>query len=366
MLTLSFPKPSNTVYPRLRFGDLGNLQRQTAFNRKAFFHYVRAQPFHTENEHVLVGLLQQLSINKDWDLSYVVSYTRFRAYSLCTLFNITSLGHVGKAITNGFYRNSVREHWCLIENTKQYSAPIDFVSMCPVVPLCSTVTERSYSHPLNRDKTVNGQINDLAIIGVDLVELAVAWWAYQQMDYERDTGIRAFVAQIPLANAQLIHNQLTVINTLYDHFVHQQPLKSVMNSDKVVFNTVSEQRLMDLYLTFLGEALTGRRLFNLEHLLVTLESIYKQPYFNYVPAGKNALFTQTSWVWEPALMKLYSIYLSICNHGNYPAADINSVVERSHLKRVNNYQRIPESYFKGWFLELADELNTLNRNNLKK
>ena len=359
MLTLSFPKPSTAVYPRLRFAELNNMRRQTEFNRKAFTDHVRAQPYNTENEHVLVGLLQQLSINAEWDLQYVVSYAKFQAYSLCTMFKITSLHRVGQALTNGFYRENVREHWCLIENTKTYTDTVTLEDLRPVIPLTSTVTKHSYCHPLDRSTQVSTPINNLAVIGVDIVELAVGWWLYQRLQRDRDTGVHAYVAQYPLYYAQLIHNQMAILNVLYEHVVHNRPLKDLITTDSTVFTTADEGKKLTEYVQFLVKFYAGRRIENFEHFLSMVDSIYAAPFYNYVRAGKNALFSQTAWVWEPALMKLYSIYLTFCNAGHYSAEDVVSVVIRSHRRRVENFQRVSETHFKGWFIELADEVNAL-------
>lgn len=366
MRTLSFPKPTNTLYPTLRFTDLANMRRQTEYNRKAFIGWVRQQPFNVENENLLVGLLQQLSINAGWDLEYVVGYTRFRAYSLCTLFKITSLHQVGVAHKDGFYRNNAREHWCLIENTKTYSEDtLSIDELRPVIPLCSTVTQHGYSHPLTRDKADNSTVGDLAIMGVDLVELAVGWWLYQRMGMEKDGGPGAYIAQYPFVQAQLIHNQLSVINILYEHLIHSVPINKLISFDSVIFTTVSEKREFVKYIEFLVNFYKNRRLESFEHFLVAIDSIYAQPYFNYVSAGRAALFSQTQWIWEPPILKLYSIYLKMCTVMKVKASDVNTIIGRTHRSRVQNFSRVPESYFKGWFYQLCDETYALNLENLK-
>lgn len=366
MRALSFPKPSNTVYPRLRFADLANLRRLTAFNQKAFTRWVRDQPFNVENEHLLVGLLQQLSINAEWDLDYVVAYTRFRAYSLCTLFKITSLHHVGEATLEGFYRNNTREHWCLIENTKEYKeGTVGLHTLTPVMPLCSTVITRGYSHNLTRRKEKSNAITDLAVIGVDIVELAVGWWLYQRLNRTRDTGPGAYIAQYPFVKAQLVHNQLSIINILYDHVVHDVPLESLIKTDKVLFTTANEEACIVKYLKFLIAYYDGHRMQNFEHFLSALEGLYEGDHFNYVQAGKSALFAQTMWVWEPGILKLYAVYLTFCNKNKYKVNDISTIISRTHNERTQEYRRIPESYFKGWFVDLADEVLALNKENFK-
>lgn len=363
MLTLSYPNPSSFVYPKVNYGSLGNLHRQTEYNRKAFRDYVAVNIFNLENEHLLVGLLQQLSIDPEWDLDYVVEYTRFRANSLCTLFNITSLNHVGSPILRGFFREGTIEHWCLIENDKVYKEKtLDFSTLHPIVPLYSTSTRHSYRHNAIRQMEPMNQ-SGFAVMGLNLVELAVGWWKYMR-DPQYDGGISAYVCHFPLVNAQLIQNQLAVLNVLYEHLVNEKPLDELIYTDTVSFITVSETKLLREYVEFLVHCFTHNRLMDLSHLMAQLLSIYKQPYFNYVRAGKAALFSQTAWVWEPAVMKLYALYLTIANQKGYKAADINTVINRTHATRVNNYQRIPDVFTRKHFIDLANKVNELNKINV--
>lgn len=364
MLTLSYPTPSSFVYPKANFGSLGNLRRQTEYNRKAFADYVAVNVFNLENEHLLVGLLQQLSIDPTWSLEYVVEYTRFRAYSLCTLFKITSLNHVGHVINPGFYREATAEHWCLIENDKDYTTEaFYFDKSFPVVPLYSTRTDHGYRHNVIKRWENPTPPKHLAIIGLDLVELAVGWWVYMNDPQFEGTGISAYVCRFPLVNAQLIHNQMSVFNVLHDHMVNGTPLNDLIKTNDTSFITLSEVKLLKEYIEFLVNRFNGNRLMDLNHLMSQLVSIYKQPYFNYVRAGKAGLFSQTCWIWEPPILKFYELYLTIANRKGYKAADINTVINRSHAGRINNYQRIPDALFRGHFLGLANkvfELNELN------
>lgn len=367
MRALSFPRPSEIVYPRLNFADHANMRRQTEFNRTAFFEWVDSQPFNVENENLLVGLLQQLSINPEWTLEYVVSYTRLKARSLCTTFGVTNINRVGSAVENGFYRRNTREHWCLIENTRQYNlSSVKFKNLCPVVPLASTITTRGYSHTLTRDTKVSNPVTDLAVMGIDLVELAVGWWGYQRLDRKRSAGPAAYLSQIPLVNAQLMHNQLAPINILYEHFINETKLESLLSVDKVIFTTSNEDNYFNKYLKFLIDYFQNHRLQTFEHFLTTFLSLYDEDYTNYVRAGNNALFAQTMWIWEPALLKLYSLYIFFCNKNGYRVTDLTTLIIKTHREREQEYRRLPESYFKGWFSEMADTTLTLAMENVRQ
>lgn len=366
MLTLSWPNQVGFQYAKSNFTDLQNLQRQTEYNRKDFREYVSRNPFNIENEHVLVGLLQQLSINVEWTLDFVVEYTKLRANSLCTLFKIINPNSVGGLVPAGFYREGVNELWTLVENTRIYKEGfIDLDKLQAVIPLYSTVLNRGYKHPVLRSKT-GTRDKEFAIIGVDLVELAVGWWAYMKLDRERDTGISAYVCQYPMVNAQLVHNQMSVINILYEFFINEKPLSDLIETDTVSFNTLGEERLLKLYLNFFINWSTGRTLEDLNHLLSQYQSLYRVDYTNFVRAGKFGLMAQTCWVWELPILKIYALYLSIVNRMDYKASDINIIIERAYPVMKNNYQRIPNSKFKAHFLEMLELVNMLNKENMKK
>lgn len=368
MLTLSWPNQGGFQYAKSNFTDLQNLLRQTEYNHRDFREYVSRNPFNIENEHVLVGLLQQLSINVEWTLDYVVEYTRLRANSLCTLFKIINPNSVGGLVTGGFYREGVNELWTLMENTKVYRQEhLELDKMKAVVPLYSTVLNRGYKHPVLRGRT-GTRDKEFAIIGIDLVELAVGWWLYMKQDRTSSTGISAYVCQYPLINAQLIHNQLSVINILYEFFINEKPLSELIDTDTVSFNTLSEERLLKLYLNFFinWSSETGRTLEDLGHLLSQYHSIYRTDYRNFVRAGKLGLMAQTCWVWELPILKIYALYLSIVNRMSYKASDINIIIERAYPVMKNNYQRIPNSKFKAHFLEMLESVYLMNKENMKK
>jgi hypothetical protein len=109
MLTLTFPNPSHTVYAHSNFNGLGNLVRQTEINRNTFKEYLAQGPHALENQNILVGLLQELSIDPQWDMDTVISYTRLRSNMLASVFKITNMNSIGGVITNGFYKENARE-----------------------------------------------------------------------------------------------------------------------------------------------------------------------------------------------------------------------------------------------------------------
>lgn len=364
MLTLSLPKPGNFNYPTQRFGRLNDLRRHADFNAKAFRDYVNMNAFNLENQHLLVGLLQQLSIDPEWDLKTVIEYTRFRSNSLSTLFKITSINHVGGPTYYGLFRHGVREQWVLLEKPYDFSKPFDPQYSQPVVPLYTTSTQHSYKHSVLKEGFVETPPDGIAIIGLDLVELAVGWWHYMQEPRNDGTGISSYLCKAPLINAQLIQNQLAIENVLYEHLVCHADIEKLIYTDNVTFITINEKPLLVEYCKFLADRLTANRMVSLGQVIDRFDSLYSRPYSHLYPAGRNALFAQTSWAHEPQVLRLMAIYLAVANEGEYRASDINTQIDRAYMGMIRNYKRIEDDYFEGQLGALATQVFELNKENL--
>lgn len=364
MLTLHLPRFTKENYATSNFSDMQNLHRQTEYNRRDFRVYMERTPFNIENQHPLVGLLQQLSIDPTWDLNYAIEYIRFKSNTLASEFKINNISGKGNLILNGFYREGVNEQWILLDNVKKYTPNVDPYSLRAVVPLYSTVVKRGYKHTVEKSPKVAG--TDYAIVGIDLVELGIGWWLWMNDPAREGTGIHNYVCKIPLANATLIHNQLTVINILYEFLVNEKPLSELLVTETVKFSTLNEERLLNLYFGFLIDWMTSRKLDELGHLMSQLKPIYREDYTHFVGGGKHALFAQTCWGYEPAVLKLYAIYLSVCNRMKRRASDINAVFIRAYPVMAGNYVRNIQSLgLRNHLLELLEEVNELNIENMK-
>ena len=364
MQTLTFPTVGNFQYPMKHFPGMNNLRRVTTFNERAFRGYVDQNPFNLENQHLLVGILQQLAISPEWDLDYVVSYTKLYSYSLATVFKINSINHVGEVIRDGLYREGTTELWGLVEHDKVYPLTIKMEDLRPVIPVYSNILKRGYKLTVERPIDTNLRNGKIAIIGLNLVELAIGWWLYMREDRDRDTGISAYLCKYPLYYAQLMHNQSTPVNMLYDFFVKGVPLKEMWGMEQVKFTTLGEEKLFKEYFNFRVDFLTSRKLVDIGHLIAGVDNLYHSNYFNYESGGRNKLFVQTRWLWEPNAIKWYSIYFAICNALGYPAGDVKARLQRTLYHVQKSFDKCPSTlcrdHFKGEALELS-RLVSLNK-----
>jgi hypothetical protein len=339
------------------FAGMENLRRVTGFNERAFRAYVDQNPFNMENQHLLVGILQQLAIDPEWDLDYVISYTRFRSYSLATVFKINSINGVGEVITDGFYQEGATELWGLIEHDKSYPISIRQEDLRPIVPVYSNILKRGYKLTVERDPNSQANKGKVAIIGLNLVELAIGWWMYMREDRDRDTGISAYLCKYPLYYAQLIHNQSVTVNMLYEFFVKGTALKDMYSMEQVKFTTLGEDRLYKEWFNFRVDFLTSRKLDDIGHLMASVDNLYRRNYFNYESGGRNKLFVQTRWLWEPNAIKWYSIYFAIFNALGHPVGDVKATLQRILQVVHRSFDKCPSTlcrdHFKGISLELS-------------
>ena len=369
MNNLVLPDYSCFRYPLLNYSKLNNLHRVTESNRKAFIEKVANTSYNVENQNVLVGLLQQLAIQEEWSLEYVIAYTKLRSYSLASLFNITSINRMGDSLKNVFYYNDVNENLCLLENNKVYTeATLDINTLCPLFPLYTSFTEFGYKPSVERKEgSSNQQYDGVAIIAVDLVELAIGWWLYMKQPRLTDTGIHAYLVKYPMVNMQLLHNQLMTLNVVYERLVHGKSYNDLLKHEGVNFITIDETKHLEEYATFLVKRFTSVRMVNMGQMLAQMYSLYSNPrqLTLWQPEGDKNHLTQTRWIWEPRILKLYALYLTLGNQLFYRTNDINVLIGYHFKNLRNNYQRIPNRYLKEHLLSLLDEVTELHKENIK-
>lgn len=365
MLSLSWPNQGSFNYAHNNFARLGNLLRVTTLNTESFKEYVKTSAFVLNTDSILGGILRHLAIDPEWDLEYVVEYSRLRSYSLSTPFKLTSISSSGSVIRDGFYKEGVLERWGLIENERTYvEDELRIDSLSPLIPLYNNMTNRGYK-PAALKKSKPDDRTSLALMGVDVVELAVGWWMYMRMGHESGTGIESYLTRHVYVKTQLYHNQLTVINMLYEFLINDTPLSDMLVMDDVTFATLNENRIMKELLEFTLDNISNKRMVNLSHLISFLPSIYAERYFNFVDPGKSGEMAQSCWIWEPAVLKMYAIYLSLANRMGYKAGDINTVIERVKQVLPRNQDRISDRDFKTHCKALATQVFQLNDLNYK-
>jgi len=364
MLTLPFPTPGTYNYPMKSFSGIQNLRRVTRHNQQAFKAYMESNEFILENQFLLVGILQQLAISPEWDLDYVIKYTQFRSYSLATVFKINSMSSSGGPIKVGLYGDGCHELWGLIETEKVYEpTTLRFEDLRPVVPVYSTLLERGYKTTVERTSTSDKNKDQVALIGLNMVELAIGWWMWMNDPARDGTGITDYLTKHVLYTAQLIHNQSVVLNWLYEFFVKGQSTKGFFDMEQVKWTSLSEKKLVREWFDNRLDFLTSRKLVDIGHLIAAMDSIYPRHFFNYENGGSNRLLVQTSWFWQPACIKWYSVYLALFNSLNYRDTQFKPMLQRIMPFVERSFDKCPSTFCRDHFKGISLELSSAIANN---
>lgn len=366
MSTIPFPEVIKYRYPIVHYPQMTNLQRDTDYDRRQLIARVSQGSYNLNAQNYLVGLLKHLSIDPEWTLDYLIAHVRLHSHTLCSLFNITYLSNAGLSTNNVFYYHNATEHLCLIENDRQYKLDdLDITELYPVIPMYTDINTHSYVPSVEYQNVDSDKYkNKVAIIGIDMVELAIGWWLYMKQPRTVDTGISAYLVKYPLVNAQLIHNQLSIINVLYEHIVNDCPYSKILVYPPTKFITKDPLPKLNDYCSFLTTRLSSSKMVNIGHVMAYIQNIYFRDYPIINNPGKSSFFSMSCWAWDAERLKLYAIYLSVANKLFYRASDVNTLIKVGHKTRLNNYERIVNPVLRKHLIALATKVNNLNDENM--
>lgn len=368
MLSLEWKKPWGNNYPSNNFPSLQNLLNITERNVTELNKYLDRTNFvHDTSNDIPSLIIRSLGIEADWELDYLIDYTKMRTSSIASTLGLVSMTSSGRLVSGGssYYGPNSREYWCVIEQDSLVNEVLSLDTLVPVIPLYSTSLEHSYTPKAHMKVSNKNTDNQFAVIGVDFVKLAICWWLYLK---EEEGSLGVFLNKFIYKQTVLVSNQLTIINTLYEVLVLEKDLKSVLSKlPNHNFTLYNYDRLYKELLEFTIYNLNRNKLQNFGHLINIIPNIYAKEvvdYTNYVEGGLMSILTQSSWVWQLPLIKLYSIYLKIANTLGYRAGDITSTVNLTKVNLIRNYNKISNAEFKIHVKEITETLLVLNKDNL--
>lgn len=368
MRNLRIPTPTIKQPPLRKYGTFSNLTRLTEYNKVKMEEWVLDNPYNLTNQHILVQLLKMLSIDPEWTLEEVIAIVRFKTDMVCSNCSITNKNRVSLPQTGVFY-NDCSEQLFLVYKDREYSEEtLTLDSLTGIIPTYIDKSFISYLPSIERTENTSHKKNNVAFIGIDVLELAIGWWLYMKEWNLRDSGISSYLVNYPLRKASLIHNQLNIINSLHDLICHDIHVNQSVKSEKVKFITVDESSQLRKYVQFLDTVFSGRRLVGgVNQLLSQIGSLYKDvetPYSYLSECEDLDNWNNTRWVLEAMTLKLFKVYLTYANNLFYNASDINTDIRVLGDKLLNNYKRIPDKDIKFHLTQLLNDVISLNEENM--
>lgn len=370
MLSLNWKRVVGRSYPNNNFPKQNTYWNITRRNIQQFEDYLSRTNFVQDLSADIPSLIiRALGIDPEWDLEFLIDYTRMRTSSIASMLGLAGMTYGGDIQLDKYYSSGCYEVWCVMDD-EHIRDDYSLDNITPIVPLYSTILTRDYQPQAIRESRLNphaDKTNDFAVIGVNFVELAVGWWLYLRSERDFNLGLVGYLNKHVYNKAALIQNQLVVVNILYEYYVNKTSLEDVIQlTPQHNFTVFKDDRLFRELIDFAIYNLDRNRLVNFEHLLIKIPRIFPPSagdYTNYYEGGIFTMLVQSSWVWQIPLIKLYSIYLAVGNENGYRASDINNDIRRVKPNLVRNYRRLTNKFFKQHLEEITLKLLELNDDN---
>lgn len=348
--------------PVLRYPELNNVLRNNSYNVKQMWKRIGEKNLTLFNQNVLVGLLQTLSIDPDWTREYVVAYARLRSRSLCSAFEIISPHNRKGTHKDTLFYGGCTECFCLLENNRDITEATA-TSLLELVPIYSTINNWTYNPSAERERHQQFDYrNDFAMIGINIVELALGWWLYMNDPVNDGHGIHHYLATVVTPKFGLLHNELAYFNSLYEHIVNRVGYSELLEGEGLDFNIVRIRNDLLAMLTFQVKSMKSSTWRSSDLLLSYLSTELTPNLKSLFDTNNYALDYNPNTVWgfELNAVKFYQIYLTLCNELSYTPSSIAGTLKQHAPLVASRWKLINDPAFKAHALQQLNKLNLMN------
>ncbi|UVD32256.1 hypothetical protein [Vibrio phage phiKT1028] len=322
------------------YSNVTNLIRIGKFNQEQFEQRVLNTSYYYPHEHPLVQLVEFMQIDPNWTTEELFETIQFKTERWASNADLVGVYNQGRLKRGVLYKEDFSE--LLISLPPQYDfneyLTMDDKHLCPFIPVYSESTQLDFRPA--KDKPLHPKATKLAVIGVDLMCLAVAYWRYLQdaRVYDFDPKPERWLGY-PMMNAQILGNRLVVTNALYKGFVtgaNPEDLVSVPRTTYVInpMESLFKKHVKDLY-----RLIQRNPMRNLEHLLGCMIVMDGLPNLEDNPAlwknpGRYALYLRSRWVWNFSYMRTLTLYFHCTRSTKTKNGTLESNVKRWLMQDV--------------------------------
>lgn len=300
-------------YPVRAYGGLGNLRRTMARNDDSFEGWLNQGNRTIRNQNPLVLFLQQFSVNVEWNLDYLITMIDLQAQTSASLLNLTCLYNKGKDHALSIYPESNHRTLLVVPFGKPDRVQIDGYSnnelntLVPFYPIFTTdtiqrwdLTEVIDSQEYRAPTVIN------TIIQIDVYALVIGYWRWLKSNREYGNSPHAYIANFPLMNCYMYHNELVNLNYLNEHI-------GDMKIRKPPFTIEPYLNELKFYTQWKHESMGNEKLKSFTEFVQWNEctnisvDLSKMIFPN---ALRSLSFSQMNWVWTLASLGMVQKYLA--------------------------------------------------------
>ena len=300
-------------YPVKQYGGLTNLRRTMARNDDSFESWLNLANRTIRNQNPLVLFLQQFSVNVEWNLDYLINMIDLQAQTNASLLNFTCLYNKGKDHPLSVYPESNHRTLLVVPFGKPDRVQIDGYSnnelntLVPFYPIYTTdMNQRWDLMEVIDTQEYRAQTPINTIIQIDPYALVIGYWRWLKSNREYGNSPHAYIANFPLMNCYLYHNELVNFNYLNEHDGDMQIRKGQFSIEpylgELKYYTQHKNTQMS------NEKLKSFTEFVQNNISVNISvDLNKMVFPN---AYRSLSFTQMNWVWSMASLGMVQKYLA--------------------------------------------------------
>lgn len=346
MKTILLDVDQNLRLAVMRYQKTDNLLRNHKYNIQKMWEKIGDMEYNLFNQNIFVGLLQNLSIDPSWTLEYVIAYTKLRSRSLCSAFGIASQNNKGVQHPDTLFYGKCKEFFVYVENSRDLTKE-SLYSLKSIFPIYSTITTFTYLPTAERER--NAQMDyqyDTALVGVNLVELAVGWWMYMNDPRFTGHGIHQYLGTVAFPNFELIHNQLAIFNSLYSHIVNKVGYSHLLEMEKLTFNTLVVRDMLIKLLEYMTIQLKSNSFKNHKVVQAYLKRSDMMPDYDLIfgTNGYDLSYNENViWPFELASVKYFILHFTLMNELSIIGDDMRGQLMQLVPLVRQRWQRIKDS-----------------------
>jgi hypothetical protein len=308
--------PTGVTNPIREYGALDNLRRIMGRDTQAFRDYINLGNRTLKNQNPLVEYLQSFSVNVEWSQDYLINEIDSRATQLASLHDFTSLYNRGKNFPLSFYPETNHNTLIVVPFGKPsllhidnyFSIPLN--ELVPLYPIYTTDKQQRWDiMDLIDTQTRKLDEETFTIIQVDPYALIIGLWRWLQRGVDWGNSPNGYLANFPLMNLYLYHNELVNFNYLNNSGFKGNVLKPAFNLESY------SQQLTD-YTDFKNRYLSSQSMksfFSYMNVNKPTNTFVDAKKMIYQAAYKSLYFVQLSWVYTLASLGNVEPYIRYNN-----------------------------------------------------
>ncbi len=335
-LSPSTHRPAVHTYTRF-----SNIQRVGEFNRGRLVERLGYTTLVLKNENVLVQLLQHLGINPEWGFNYLCEWIKFKRESAASLFKLTSVYQSGGVTRNAVYGKDYQEILVLAPSKDNYAdyLLVEQQRRCPIIPIASNETLIDYVSLPDNPESDSVKKNKYAVIAIDIACLAINYWEYLKSNPYAGVSPHYFIAGLPLLNARLLAQRVAMFNLIHDAIVDEIAIpRTITQRAPMPLNGLGD--MITPYLNKVVEDCCDVGVYDENQFFARFQpwvSLDVDPLM--FSAGIYNSYTQTNWVWQFPIIKLFTLILIANKRAGAPSGSIGGKVRAWGLQDVSGMIR---------------------------